>query len=113
MEGHRLSFELIDFGYLGFLLISILGLIGIDQRHKLVLWEAPSSALITIGIGLGFFLAWDLVGIAQGVFFRGNAPHLTGLVLAPELPIEEVFFLILLCYNSLIVHAAFSRRRLR
>lgn len=105
-----MSFELINFGYLGFLVISILGLVGIDQRHKLVLWLAPASALITILFGVIFFLIWDLVGISQGVFFRGNAPHLTGLLLAPELPIEEVCFLILLCYSALIVYGAVSKR---
>jgi hypothetical protein len=45
-----------------------------------------------------------------GIFFRGNAPHLTGITLAPELPLEEVFFLILLSYNALLAYQFFSKR---
>ena len=40
--------------------------------------------------GSSFFLAWDLAGIALGIFFRAENPVSTGIVLAPELPLEEV-----------------------
>ena len=42
---------------------------------------------------------------ALGVFFRGNAGLLTGLQFAPELPLEELFFLALLCYLTMNVYA--------
>lgn len=100
----------IAFGYLSTLLLSILGLVGIDQKHKLILWIDPLRGAVTLGIGVIFFLIWDLFGIALGVFFRGSAPHLTGILLAPELPIEEVFFLILLSYTTLICYAIFEKR---
>jgi hypothetical protein len=42
---------------------------------------------------------------------------MTGLLLAPELPLEEFFFLILLCYSTLIAYllsaAALGRRNQR
>ena len=53
-------------------------------------------------VGVVFFLVWDLGGISLGVFFRGEGEWMTGVLLAPELPLEEVFFLVLLSYNTLI-----------
>ncbi len=38
---------------------------------------------------------------------------MTGLVIAPELPVEEVLFLTLLCYVSLLAYLAASRWRER
>lgn len=105
-----MSFDLISIGYLSFLLISILGLGAIDYRHRLALWVAPLPALFTLAISVAFFLVWDVVGIANGVFFRGDAPHLTGILIAPELPIEEVFFLVLLSYTTLIFYTALTKR---
>jgi lycopene cyclase domain-containing protein len=62
-------------------------------------------------------LLWDVVGIAEGVFFRGSGPWMTGILLGPELPLEELFFVILLCYSTLVAYllsasilAARSRR---
>ena len=62
-----------------------------------------------MGMTVALFLVWDLVGIALGIFFRGDAPHLSGLLLAPELPLEELFFLILLSYNALLAYLGFAR----
>jgi lycopene cyclase domain-containing protein len=60
-------------------------------------------------IPVAFFLAWDLAGISSGIFFRGSAAHLTGILLASELPLEEIFFLILLSYSALLLLKAFTR----
>jgi lycopene cyclase domain-containing protein len=94
---------LTPFAYLAALVFSIVGLYLLDRRHKLAFASSP------IGIAVALFLVWDLVGIALGIFFRGDAPHLSGLLLAPELPLEELFFLILLSYNALLVYLGFSR----
>ena len=51
--------------------------------------------------GVLFFLIWDLAGITLGIFFRGNPGLLTGIQLSPELPLEELFFLTLLCYLTM------------
>jgi lycopene cyclase domain-containing protein len=56
-----------------------------------------------LAAGLAFFLAWDAAGIALGVFARGGSPWMTGVVLAPELPLEEVFFLLFLGYLTLVL----------
>ena len=59
--------------------------------------------------GLVFFLAWDLAGIALGIFFRAENPVSTGIVLAPELPLEELVFLTFLCYLTLVLYTATLR----
>lgn len=102
--------ELIGFLYLSLLLISIAGLAAIDYRHKLALFLSPLPTVISVTVGVVVFLIWDMVGIALGIFFRGPAPHLSGLLLGPELPLEELFFLILLSYNTLLAYQFFARR---
>ena len=95
--------------YLAALVLSITGLYLLDRRNKLAFASSPRAASLSIGIAVALFLVWDLVGIAFGIFFRGDAPHLSGLLLAPELPLEELFFLILLSYNALLVYLGFAR----
>jgi lycopene cyclase domain-containing protein len=87
--------------YLGALLVSIAGMIVLDLRFKLFFAAAPLRAAIVLVAGVAFFLAWDVAGITLGIFFRGNPGLLTGLLLAPELPLEELFFLVLLCYTTM------------
>ena len=102
--------DLVPYLYLVALVISILGLGLLDLRHDLALKRYPLPTLISVAIGVAVFLIWDLVGIHFGIFFRGDAEHLTGITLAPELPLEEVFFLILLSYNALLAYQFFAKR---
>lgn len=89
--------------YLSALVFALLGTGLLDWRHRLALFGgAPFRTAIIVAVGVVFFLAWDVVGIAEGVFFRGSGPWMTGIVLGPELPLEEAFFLLLLCYSTLI-----------
>lgn len=83
----------------------------IDFKHKLALFVQPLRTLVTLATSVVMFLIWDLVGIAQGIFFRGSGPYLTGITIAPELPIEEVFFLTLLSYTILIAYLGFAKWR--
>lgn len=102
--------ELVPYLYLSGLIFSILGLGLLDFKHQLAIRLYPLATVLSVTIGVFVFLVWDLVGIYFGIFFRGNAPHLTGITLAPELPLEEVFFLILLSYNTLLVYQFFAKR---
>lgn len=95
--------------YLAALLGSIAGMTLLDHRHKLVFFSHFKASAITVAIGVAFFAIWDLAGIALGIFFRGDSPHLSGLLVAPEFPLEELFFLSLLCYTILAVYAAALR----
>jgi lycopene cyclase domain-containing protein len=96
--------EVVPYLYLIALLFSIVGVGLLDWTHKVALFVDAKATLIAVAISVAVFLAWDIVGIANGIFFRGDAPHLSGLLLAPELPLEELFFLILLSYNTLVVY---------
>ena len=95
--------------YLAGLLVSIAGLLVLDARFRLFVFAAPLRALLLLALCVGGFLAWDLLGITAGVFFEGNRGLLVGLDLAPQVPIEEVAFLVLLC-ESTMVAAGLTRR---
>ena len=95
--------------YLVALLISLFGMVMLDRRFRLFFFADARRAAIVLSIGVAFFLAWDLVGIGTGVFFRGETPFMTGVQIAPELPVEEVFFLTLLCYLTMNVVAGVER----
>lgn len=89
------------FLYLAALLATLFCMVLIDRRWKLFFWRDPRNAAIVLVVGVLFFLLWDVAGISQGVFFRGETEIMTGVLLAPELPLEEVFFLTLLCYLTM------------
>jgi lycopene cyclase domain-containing protein len=95
--------------YLLAILVSAGGIAVIDARFTLAAWKSPGRTAAAVAIGVAFFLAWDAVGIATGVFLKGDSPLYTGVDLAPELPLEELFFLIFLCYLGLVVWAAALR----
>jgi lycopene cyclase domain-containing protein len=91
------------FAYLAGLLAAIGCMVLIDARWRLVFWRAPVAATVTVAAGVAFFLAWDAAGILLGVFFRGSSSIVTGVELAPELPLEEPVFLAFLCYLTLVL----------
>lgn len=93
---------MIGLAYLGALVVSIAGLALLDRRFRLAFWSDRRLAAQSIGIGVVGFLVWDLVGLGLGIFARGDSPHMTGLLLAPDLPVEEAVFLTLLCYVGLL-----------
>jgi len=96
--------------YLAALAFSLAGLVVLDWRHRIALFHHAGRTLATVGIGVAFFLVWDLVGVGLGIFFRGDGPYLSGLQIAPEVPIEEVVFLTLLTYLTLLVWRVAARR---
>lgn len=75
----------------------------LDRRFRLFFWHDPAVALLVTAIGTAGFLAWDVAGIAAGVFLRGDSAVATGIVLAPELPLEEPVFLVFLVLCTMIV----------
>ena len=97
--------------YLAALLVSLTGMIVLDRRFRLFFWaDARRAAIVTV-VGVAFFVVWDLFGIGLGIFFRGETAFMTGLQVAPELPVEELFFLALLVYVTMNLYGAFSRLR--
>ncbi|MFJ6679128.1 lycopene cyclase domain-containing protein [Microbacterium sp. NPDC091382] len=97
--------------YLGALIVSALGVLAVDLRHRLAFGAAPLRTALLIGCGTAFLLVWDLVGIASGVFVRGDSPLLVGIDLAPHLPLEEPVFLAFLSHLALVTYAVVTRVR--
>jgi len=99
----------VQFAYLAGLIFSIIGLGLFDWRFKLGFSTNKKAATLSTLLPLIFFLIWDGAGIALGIFFRGETSHLTGILVAPELPIEELFFLFLLNYTTLTIFITVKR----
>ncbi len=92
------------------LLVALLGcMVLVDRRWRLVFWRDPRRAAIVLVAAVALLLVVDLVGIALGVFHRGETWAMTGVLLAPELPLEEPLFLVFLVHLALVLLAAFER----
>jgi len=91
------------FYYLAILIFSICGLLLADYRLRLAFFYDRLRAAKTISLAVLFFIVWDLLGIGVGIFFTGNSKYDLGLLLAPNFPIEELFFLFLLTYLTLVL----------
>jgi lycopene cyclase domain-containing protein len=94
--------------YLLALAIALTGMVMLDRRFGLFFWRAPWRAAVVLLVGVVFFLIWDLGGVLGNIFFRGETAFMTGLQIFPEIPLEEVFFLTLLCYLTMNVYFAAS-----
>lgn len=96
--------------YLAALLFSLTGMLVLDWRFRLAFFKDARRTPSILAIGVGLFLVWDLFGIGLGIFFVGNSTLTTGIMLGPELPLEELFFLTFLCYFTLIVFRLIEAR---
>ena len=97
-----------SFLYLAIILGGIVGMGIIDWHYKLAFFYDKKRTVLTVGSMVIVFLLWDIAGIALGIFFSGNSPYATGILLAPELPLEEPFFLLLLSYMPLVLYRKFA-----
>ena len=95
--------------YIASLLFSLAGLVLVDRKYKLAFFNHPKRAALCVGITLCTFIVWDILGIALGIFMRGDSRYSLPIQLLPQFPLEELFFLTFLCYLSLICYLAFKR----
>jgi len=93
------------------LAIALTGMVVLDRRFSLFFWRDVRRATIVLIAGVAFFVVWDIAGIGLGIFFRGETDFMTGLQVAPELPVEELFFLTLLCYLTMNLYGFATRSR--
>lgn len=94
--------------YLIGLLIGIAGMAVIDWRYKLAFWHHPKRAAIVIALTMLIFILWDFFGISLGIFYHGASQYALPFTIAPEFPIEELFFLLLLSYSTLVIYTGVS-----
>lgn len=97
--------------YLFALVISLLGLLIIDKGGKIAFWRDWRRSLITLSISLVLFVLLDCIAIAFGIFTHGTGPYSLPFTIVSELPVEEVVFLLLLSYCSLLVYLEAPRWR--
>lgn len=95
--------------YLVSLLLGIGCMLLLDHRFRLFFWRDAKAAGIVTAVGVLFLLAWDLAGIGLGIFLRGEGTIATGLLLAPELPIEEPVFLLFLVLCTMVLYTGARR----
>ena len=94
--------------YLTSILVPMVCMGLVDRRWRLFLFRRPLHAVLAVSVGFVFFLAWDFVAIALGVYVRGESAAMTGFEVAPELPIEELFFIVFLCYTTCVFFGLFT-----
>ena len=87
--------------YLAALVASLGAMVAIDARFRLFFWRNPGRAAVVLAVGVAFFLAWDVLDIGLDIFHRGQTAFMTGVLLGPELPLEEAFFLAFLGYLTM------------
>jgi lycopene cyclase domain-containing protein len=95
--------------YLATLLLALAGMAMVDRQWRLVLWADPRRAVLVLAAGVVLFLAWDLVAVDQGFYRKGGTSLMTGVEVADEVPVEEVFFVLFLCYVTLVLHRLLSQ----
>lgn len=95
--------------YLASLLVAIGCMLLIDARFRLFFWRDPAAATIVTVAGVAFLLVWDLAGIGLGIFLRGDGVIASGLILAPELPVEEPVFLTFLVLCTMVLYTGARR----
>ncbi|KAE8763167.1 lycopene cyclase domain-containing protein [Georgenia thermotolerans] len=89
--------------YLATLLAALGCLALLDRRWRLVLWADARRGAVVVAVGTALFLLWDVAAISAGFYERGGSAGMTGVLLAPELPLEELFFIVFLCYLTLVL----------
>lgn len=98
-----------EWSYLIALVISLAGTAALDWRYKLAFWYDRKRTVICLAIAVAVFTVWDIVGITLGIFRHGNSDFALPLRLLPEFPVEELLFLLLLCYCTLVIYRGASK----
>lgn len=91
------------------LLLSIGGLIYLDYRYRVAYFKHPDRTRRILAIVLAVFVLWDVLGIVANIFFIGHTTVLLGWQIG-QFPIEEILFLMLLSYSSLMTYLLLKRR---
>lgn len=98
-----------SFLYLAGLLGAACAMLLIDRRFRLFFFADPRVAAVVTLLGVVFFLLWDFAGIGLGIFLMGQSQYLTGVVLGPEMPLEEPVFLAFLSLCTMILYTGAAK----
>lgn len=96
---------MIEHSYYLLALILTIACVGlVDYRYKLAFFKDRRRTIVTIVPSILVFTLWDIIGIRLGIFFHGDSHYALGHRITPNFPFEEIFFLFLLSYVSLIIY---------
>lgn len=104
---------MIQFAYMAAILFSSFGMAVLDRKYRLAFFYDWKRTAIVLAIGLITFSLWDMIGIKLGIFFSGNSPYMSGWYVLPDFPVEEVLFLLFLCYFTLVIYRMGEKAWLR
>lgn len=88
-------------------LLSILflfgGLVFLDWRYRLAFFWRWRTTLKLVLAGLCFFLIWDITLVTSGLYWT-KPQYVSGWYVAtPDLPVEELGFLLFLSYLTFLL----------
>lgn len=89
--------------YLACLCAAIGCLLLVDYHWKLAFWKNTKQTIATLFTAILVFIVWDFIGISLKIFFHGGSEYTLPFRLAPEFPLEEIFFLFLLTFSTLLI----------
>jgi lycopene cyclase domain-containing protein len=95
--------------YLGTLVVVLGCMVLMDHRWKLFFWADPRRAAVVFAIGYVLFLGWDLAALELQLYERGRSEWMTGIEVAPDLPVEELLFVAFLPYLTMVLHGLATR----
>jgi len=99
----------VKYTYLTILIFSIAGMMLLDYRYKLSFFKYPKAAAKSTLIVMALLLFADILGINWDIFST-NTKYVSGFFIGTEnLPVEEFFFLFMLCYFTLNLYSLFKR----
>lgn len=101
---------MLEFSYILILSGSIACLLLLDYTYKLAFFCDWVSSVITIFCSILLFTIWDILGIHLGIFFSGQSKYALNMMLFAQFPLEEVFFLFLLSYVTLLLYRLFESK---
>ena len=96
--------------YLIGLFIAIGCMMLIDHRFKLAFWIDYKKTIIILIVAVIIFILWDILGISLGIFYDGTSQFMLPTRIFMHFPVEELFFLFLLNYTTLIIYRVVSKR---
>lgn len=101
---------MLHFAYLLALVGALVCLTLVDKHWKVAWYKAPQQTKRTIIAGVLFFVIWDIAGITLHIFYTGSTQFLSGVFLGLHFPIEEILFLILLMYTTVLTYQIIGRK---
>lgn len=102
---------MMHFAYIASLCVALFGMGMIDRKYRLAFFANWRRTSVVLAVAVCVFVLWDLGGIGLGIFSKGDSSFSLEFELLPELPIEELFFLLLLNYLSLLGYLYVTRMR--